>query len=244
MMGYIIGLLEILFFFIGAFSFRQYFTQLKSINKVTYYWVMMTVLTGFWEIVFLCNYNNVSNMAQSLINTNQHVWTKSDYDISYVLPWKLSKIFYSEYGAWADREYMSHNDDWSRIIEGSHCFQCAFFALLAVLFKLWGNHNNYLITLSAAMGTQFMNSFLYMFAYFIQERDSESPNYNNITFPAGELLEKRLFMWVNIFWLIMPFFTLGYYLLNNMNKNRKIKNYLLEDYNEEIKKLPDDVLLF
>ena len=244
MKGYIIGLLEILFFLMGSFSIRNCFTQLQSINKATYYWVMMTVLTGFWEIAFLCNYNNVSNMAQDLINTNQHVWTKSDYDISYILPWKLSQIFYSEYGAWADREYMSHTDDWSRIIEASHCSQCAFFALFAILFKIWGNHNNYLIALSAAMGTQFMNSFLYMFAYFIQERNRESPNYNNITFPAGEFLEKRLFMWVNIFWLIMPFFTIGYYLLSNLIKSKKIMNYLLEDYKEEIKKLPDDVLLF
>ena len=42
----------------------------------------------------------------------------------------------------------------------------------------------------------------------------------------------------------MPFYTLGYYLLNNIIKSRKIMNYLLEDYKEEIKKLPDDVLLF
>lgn len=243
MKGYVIGLLELLFFFIGSFSFRKFFTQLKSINKATYYWVMMTILTGIWEIAFVYNYNTVSQMSQNLINTGQHVWTKPGYDFSYVLPWKLSQIFYSEYGAWADREYMSHTDDWSRVIESSHCTQCALFALLAILFKLWGNHNNYLIALSASMGTQFMNSFLYMFAYFIQERDRESPNFNNATFPAGDYLEKRLFMWVNIFWLIMPFYTLAYYLITNIKAYRRKVNSLMEDYNEQIKKIPSDVCL-
>ena len=33
---------------------------------------------------------------------------------------KLARIFYAEYGAWADREYMVSSDDWSRTIEGSH----------------------------------------------------------------------------------------------------------------------------
>ena len=243
MKGYFVALLELLFFFMGSFSIRKTFTQLQTVNKVTYYWIMMTVLTGIWELAFLFNYNEVSALSHELINDNNHVWTKTGYDLSYILPWKFSPIFYSEYGAWADREYMSHSDDWSRIIEGSHCSQCALLALFAIMYKLWGNHNNYLIALSASMGTQFMNSFLYMFAYFIQERDQQNPNYNNAAFPAGNYLEKRLFMWVNIFWLIMPFFIINYYLISNIKSRKKPGYSLMEDYNEQIKTIPTDLYL-
>ena len=151
-------------------------------------------------------------MSEGLISDKKHVWTNDIYDISYVLPWKLSHIF-AEYGAWADREYMSHRDDWSRIIESSHCTQCALFSLLAIIFKIYNNHNNYLISLSVSMGTQFMNSFLYMFCYFIQEKTPSNVNYANSTFPSDPLLIKRPFMWVNIFWLVMPFYTIAYYLI-------------------------------
>ena len=42
--------------------------------------------------------------------------------------------------------------------------KCALFSLLAIVFKIFENHNNYLICLRILkMGTQFMNSFLYMF---------------------------------------------------------------------------------
>ena len=110
MQGYIIGLLELLFYFIGSFSLRHISTKLQEINKATYYWVMMTILTGIWELSYLSNYYKVVDMSQDLIIKDEHVWTKSGYDFSYVLPWKLSQIFYSEYGAWADREYMSNTD--------------------------------------------------------------------------------------------------------------------------------------
>ena len=59
-----------------------------------------------------------------LITNKEHVWT-NQYSLSYVWPWKLSKIFYAEYGAWADREYMSLTDDWSHTIEGTHALFCA-----------------------------------------------------------------------------------------------------------------------
>ncbi len=214
MKGYIIGILEIIFFFIGSIFLRKNFNELQTINKATYYWVMMTILTGFWEIAYLSNFNNVSIMSQELIKNNEHTWT-NNYDISYVLPWKLSKIFYAEYGAWADREYMGISDNWSKIIEGSHCTQCALFSLIAILFKLNKNHNNYLISLSVAMGTQFMNSFLYMYSYFIQEKTPSSINYITEEFPSDIWLIKRPFMWVNIFWLVMPFYSIFYYLYVN-----------------------------
>jgi hypothetical protein len=219
MKGYVIGIFEICLYLIGSIFVRTSFPQLQSINKITYFWVMMTILTGVWEVAYISDYNYVSNMSEGLILDNKHVWTENIYDISYVLPWKLSHIFYAEYGAWADREYMSHSDDWSRIIESSHCTQCALFSLLAIIFKIYNNHNNYLIALSVSMGTQFMNSFLYMFCYFIQEKNPNNINYANSTFPTDPLLIKRPFMWVNIFWLVMPFYTIAYYLLKNCKRN-------------------------
>ena len=82
-------------------------------------------------------------------------------------------------------------------------------------------HNNYLIALSVAMGTQFMNSYLYMFSYFIQEKEPTNINYNSSNFPSDRWLTDRPFMWVNIFWLIMPFYTILYYIIENCRKNRK-----------------------
>jgi len=226
MKGYVIGIIEILLYFIVSISIRQCSTNLKNINKATYFWVMMTILTGIWEISYISNYNEVTCMANSLIVNDQHTWT-NNYDISYVWPSKLSKIFYAEYAAWADREYMSNSDDWSRIIESSHCTQCALFSFISIFFKIIGNHNNYLIALSVSMGTQFMNSFLYMFAYFIQEKEPDNVNYNSTEFPTNIWLTDRPFMWVNIFWLVMPFYTICYYMLENCrfyktrNINRK-----------------------
>ena len=54
------------------------------------------------------------------------------------------------------------------------------------------------------MGNQLMNSVLYMGQYFIETGDVDSVNYNDDDFPAGFLLYKRAFMYVNIFWTIMP----------------------------------------
>ena len=222
MKGYIIGILEVALFFIGSICVRKSFNQLQDINLCTYFWVMMTILTGIWEISYLSDYQDVANYAHQLVNNSEHVWT-NNYDITYLLPWKLSHIFYAEYGAWADREYMTNTDNWSRIIEASHCTQCALFSFLAIIFKIFKNHNNFLICLSVAMGTQFMNSFLYMFAYFWQEREQDNVNYPTKDFPSDVWLFKRAFMWVNIFWLIMPFYTIIYYILQNWKINENIE---------------------
>ena len=236
MKGYIIGILEISLFFIGAIFIRKSFHQLQDINKITYYWVMLTILTGFWEIAYISNYNNVTNYAHQLVNKSEHVWT-NNYDITYILPWKLSYIFYAEYGAWADREYMTTLDQWSKTIEGSHCSQCALFSFLAIIFKLFSNHNNYLICLSVSMLTQFMNSLLYMVSYFIQENEPSNINYPTDSFPTDEWLIKRPFMWVNIFWLFMPFYTIMYYVFENWNTfDEKKKNYyIINETNENFK---------
>ena len=215
MKGYGIGIFELLFFFIIIGLIRIKSKKLKQINKISYYWIMLTILTGIWEISYIANYNNVLKIAEKLIEKEEHVWT-NNYSFSYILPWKLSWIFYAEYGAWADREYMSDSDNWSHVIEGTHCSQCALFCLLAITFKLFKNHSNYCFCLGIAMGTQFMNSVLYMCAYFIQENEESNVNFNNVSFPSDKWLTKRPFMWVNIFWLLMPLYTIIYYFINNI----------------------------
>ena len=165
--------------------------------------------------------------------------------MSYILPWKLSVIFYGEYGAYADREYMLWGNNWSRIIEGSHATLCGFFALIAMtMIGNQRNKNHYLVSASISMGSQLMNSILYMSNYFLQMKDPDNINYVSEEFPAGIALYKRPFMYVNIFWTIMPIYAL-YKLLyldnniiviknpaekerNNIEKNMELKNMVCE----------------
>ena len=86
-----------------------------------------------------------------------HVWTNK-YPISSIIPWNLAKIFYAEYGAYADREYMLIGSDWSRTIEGSHAYLCGILAFMAIIFKIKNKNKEFLITASVSMGTQLMNS--------------------------------------------------------------------------------------
>ena len=99
-------------------------------------------------------------------------------------------------------------NDWSRIIEGTHAVFCGLFALVAIRMKIQDNHRNYLIYMSVSMGSQLMNSILYMFNYFIQTHDYTNINHCRDDFPCGLLLLERPFMYVNVFWTIMPIYTI------------------------------------
>ena len=77
-----------------------------------------------------------------------------------------------------------------------------------------------LIMMSAGMGCQLMNSILYMVNYFNEMNRPDNCNYNNETFPSGIALLKRPFMYVNIFWLIMPIWVI----LSSIYLDKKIKN--------------------
>ena len=124
------------------------------------------------------------------------------------------KIFYAEYGGYADREYMTYTDDWSRVIEGTHAIFCGLFALLAINLKTRGKLRQFNVALGVSMGSQLMNSILYMGEYFLQVADKDNENYNNAEFPTGIMLEKRGFMYVNIFWIIMPAYIMFYEIMN------------------------------
>lgn len=203
--GVIIGLIEIVFYMLISWKIRSMHSGLKNMNVFSYFWLVMTVLTGIWETVFVLDYSRVNDMSHSFIEMKQHVWT-NQYDLSFVLPWKLSPIFYAEYGAYADREYMTMSDDWSRVIESTHAIFCGIFALVAVNQNIAKNRKNYLVAMGVSMGSQLMNSILYMMNYFNQMNDPDNINYNNVSFPAGKFLLKRPFMYVNICWTLFPLF--------------------------------------
>lgn len=222
--GWAIGAIEVLLYFLASYKLKKLNVNLKNMDCITYYWMTMTILTMFWEIIFVSNYSSIILYAKQLIDTNTHVWTNK-YDITYILPWKVSFIFYAEYGAYADREYMLARNDWSRIIESSHAFICGFFALLTITSRIFflakETYNRdiyrYYTCLGASMGSQLMNSILYMANYFNELSDQNNINYCTYTFPCTFGLLSRAFMYVNIFWTLMPIYALSTTMINGKN---------------------------
>lgn len=214
--GFTGAIIELFLFFVTAMWI--YCKSKFDYNQVSYYWLAFTVLTGLWEVAYVVFHENTVEMAEGLVKDNSHVWFQT-FDWSMILPWNLSVVFYSEYAAWADREYMTDIDFWSRIIESTHALLCGFFSALAIFFKLLCNTRNFQICLAVAMGTQLMNSILYMGEYNIQTHDSDSLNYDTEDFPCGHFYSKRPFMWINVFWTIMPMYLIGYELTHPKMSN-------------------------
>lgn len=204
MKGYGVALIELMLFFVGATLARSYISQLQILSPLMYYWFCFTTLTGLWEYVFVTNYTVVVRYSRQLVANTKHVWD-TEYPWFYIRPDLMAKIFYAEYGAWADREYMStrKGDYWSRLIESSHALCCGAFCCATLLATMVDKEKAVRLGM-VGMGMQFMNSLLYMGQYFLQCRHGDSPNYNNIEFPLGRWMSDRLFMWVNIFWMICP----------------------------------------
>lgn len=205
--GYQGAILELLLFFALFSNVMNFSENFKNIDPVVSYWLGFTVLTGIWELIYVTSKKDVNEYANFLIVTNKSVWF-SDFSLSMLLPHNFSRLFYSEYGAWADREYMSFSDNWSITIEGSHCMLCALFSLLSLWSLITGNYYNFLLTLGIGMGSQFMNSLLYLSEYILQTRNINNINYDNKDFPTGEYLLNRPFMYINILWLILPAYSI------------------------------------
>ena len=221
--GWGIGAIEISLYLFISFMLKK-MPLFTKMNTIAYYWICMTILTGIWEMSYIYNYEEVVKMATQLISNKTHVWTE-DYSLSYVNPWKLSQIFYAEYGAWADREYMATKNDWSHFVEGTHMIFCGTFAFFGMLTRLFDNQMKSIVLIAMAMAFQLMNSILYMVEYEIQCHDIHSVNYNNATdFPAGSVLDKRPFMYVNLFWMIMPTYILCYEINHVPDNYKKIEN--------------------
>ena len=234
--GITLALIEVSLIFYLGYNLKK-LNKFQNINGITFYWLLFTTITGIWEFSFLINYNLTCQMAYSLLQNHEHVWT-SDYLLIDILPIKFSKLFYAEYGAYADREYMKPNNNWSRIIEGTHLIFCGLGSFLALLLKKTEKeiiktekeiiktekekqtiNKYYLIFVSSAMSSQAMNSILYMVNYLYEIKDSLNPNYNSTDFPIGNYLNKRPFMYINILWTIMPL----YVLLNLIYSFNKIR---------------------
>ena len=204
--GYKCALLEIsLFLLISDNLYDKIGTN--NIEIISYYWILFTILTGLWELIYIINHNKSINISNNLIKTNKHVWFNK-YKLDIILPWKFSLIFYGEYGAYADREYMTNKDIWSRIIEGSHLLFCGVLSYIAIILNIM--NYKYDTILSAAMGAQLMNSILYMFEYYIQTKNKNSLNYNTNSFPLGPFWIMRPFMYINILWTVMPIYVILY----------------------------------
>ncbi len=218
--GLVIGISEIFFFFFIISVIRIFNKKMKSIDFLSYFWLSLTILTMFWEIAYIYNDKNINEYSKYLIDNNQHVWSNR-YPLQYLLPNKLAEIFYAEYGAYADREYMVTRDHWSRIIEGTHAFFCGIFSFCALVSRKNTISSKYLLFVGIAMGSQIMNSVIYMGQYFIETTESYSVNYNSTNFPVGNMLLKRPFMYVNIFWTIMPAYVI---IKLSSKKIKKIKN--------------------
>jgi len=232
MNGIVIGLFELLIFFLITYSVKKCSKNLNQVGNVTYYWLNMTVLTAIWEFFYVYNNTAIRLYSHHLWADKQHVWL-NEYDISFLLPNKLAKIFYAEYGAYADREYMFTKDNWSKTIEGTHAIFCGFFAFVALTLK----RENYLkkcnLAIGMSMGSQLMNSMLYMTAYFIQCGDKYSENFDTKNFPVGNWLVGRPFMWVNIFWTVMPVWVLINHFIDCKKpdiEDNIVKNVYDEDY--------------
>lgn len=213
MIGYGIGAIEIGLYFFVSFVMKKLCVPFHNINNIAYYWLSMTILTGIWETSYIVNYNEITDMANTMIDNNTHAWT-TQYDLSYVNPWQLAKIFYAEYGAWADREYMSQTDVWSHTIEGTHLIFCALFSFFGFVARFDKKSVKSLIVVGMAMALQLMNSILYMVQYGVQTQQYYSVNYDNSSWPLGTLMIKRPFMYVNVFWLIMPTYIMFYEIFN------------------------------
>lgn len=198
--GWKIALAEVALFFLGAHMFRG----TDDLSSLNYYWFCFTSLVGFWEYVYISNFNEVSAIAEKLVLEKKSVWF-SDYPLYYINPYYFSILFYAEYAANADREYKSHRkyDYWSRLIESSHAMFCAGFCL-ASLFVARENLTASMMIGLIAMGAQFMNSYIYMAEYFMQCWTTTSPNYSSNSFPLGLWMLKRPFMWINAMWLFFP----------------------------------------
>ena len=193
-------------FYITSTLFSYFF----NIHSICYYWICFTILNSGWEYTYITNRHLVKKNAEQLINSNTHVW-KNKYDFDMILSWRTLFIFYSEYAAYVDREYMS-DKNYCSIIEKTRALFCGVFALLALYFNFQNNMKNFYISLSISMATQLMNSILYINEYLIQINIDTHINYKK-TFPCGKFLEKRPFMYINILWTLMPIYILIFYLI-------------------------------
>jgi hypothetical protein len=206
--GIALALIELQCFFGISQILYITFGGLQQIDYISYYWMMFTIATATWEAGYLDNRNHVNSISRHLIDNKHHVWTNY-YTLDNITPKKFAVLFYSEYGAYADREYMSRADIWSALIESTHALLCGSISFMACLSAILYCDTLYKVFISIAMGGQLMNSILYLGEYSIQIKNKDNINYPTKDFPLGAYLIKRPFMYINVFWTIMPIYVSG-----------------------------------
>jgi len=199
------AVIEVLLFGVAATSIFTFLKLYNDIDPVSYYWMTFTSFIGILEGFYIIFHSKVICMATELIQRNEHVWCKL-YPWVMILPHNLSCIFYAEYGAWADREYMVFKDFWSRLIEGTHALFCGLFCLVALILYCVECINEAKVALAVGMGCQLMNSILYIGEYFIQTSTEGNVNYPTTDFPMT--WKTRFFMFINVFWTVMPIYSI------------------------------------
>ena len=73
MWGIVIGMIELSIFFGISYLIREKKTQFKKMDPITYYWLMMTILTFIWEISFILTYDKVVLTSYELLINKEHV---------------------------------------------------------------------------------------------------------------------------------------------------------------------------
>ena len=60
--GIVLAIIEVLLIFGGGFALRYSSSRLKQINPISYYWFILTIVTGFlWETSYIVNYNTAAH---------------------------------------------------------------------------------------------------------------------------------------------------------------------------------------
>ena len=203
--GIVLALVELQFFFGVSELLYNVCSGLQNIDRISYYWMMFTILTAKWESGYLANRIRVNSNSRNLIDNKEHVWTNM-YTLDNLAPKKFAILFYSEYAAYADREYMTRVDIWSALIESTHALLCGSISLAAFGSAVLYLDTLYKVFISLAMGGQLMNSVLYLGEYSIQIKNKDSVNYPSSSFPLGNYMIARPFMYINGLWTIMPIY--------------------------------------
>ncbi len=184
-----------------------------DLPKFVFYWIAFSILVCIYEIAYLYNFKNITRNAKALIKTKNSIWFEK-YDISKLLPWKFAKLFYTDYIANSDREYINNNTKYGKIIESTHLFICGGLYLLALIMNIYGNINKFKTLLFMSFGAQIMNIIMYTLFLYFQIHNKFSSNYASKRFPIGRYYEKRPFTYINIIYIIMIISIIIYYIIN------------------------------
>lgn len=201
--GYQIAIIY-MYFYSYLISELQY---LFKLNYVIFYWLSFTILNCCGSIYYIKNKKNIRSYSDYLLSKKKHVWNQKYY-LKILLPSNFLKIFYSEYAAYADREYKRVHNYSSQLIDVHNSILCSLFAIFAIYNIYKEQLKNFYISITISMCLQLMRNIQYMCYYNIQKNNKNSINYDTNDFPCGKYLIKRPFIYINLLSIIMPIYIL------------------------------------